>query len=61
MTNDEIIDVRDNLLAKSSYEGLDIIEQNLLRDCDIALGLVRCEPKTREEARVRVARMAVRP
>lgn len=55
LTNDEIIDVRDGIILKS--EPLSVFDQNLLRDCDIALGLVRCKPETREEARARVTRM----
>lgn len=56
MTNDEIIEVRDGLLAKGDLPSLSVHDQNLLRDCDIVLGLVRCQPSTREEARIRVAR-----
>ena len=57
LTNDEIIDVRDALLAKGDVASLSVLDQNLYRDCDIALGLVRCKPETREEARARVSRM----
>lgn len=56
LTNDEIIDVRDGLLAKGDAPSLSVHDQNLLRDCDIALGLVRCKPETREEAVGRVSR-----
>lgn len=61
MTDDEIIDVRDALILKSDDEPLSVREQNMLRDCDIALGLVRCQPETREEARTRVSKMVARP
>lgn len=59
LTNDEIIDVRDALLAghgKDHVASLSVSDQNLFRDCEIALGLVRCKPETREEARSRVTR-----
>jgi len=55
---DMIIEVRDTLLAKSSST-LSVPDQNLLRDCDIALGVVRRIPKEREEARTRVLRAFV--
>jgi hypothetical protein len=58
LTNDEIIDVRDALLAKGDVATLSVADQNLHRDCDIALGIVRCKPETREEARARVTRAA---
>ena len=54
MTDNEITDWRDNLITKSNYEPLSVTEQNLLRDSDIALGIVQCDPETREEARRRV-------
>ena len=57
LTNDEIIDVRDALLAKGDVASLSVHDQNLYRDCDIALGVVRCRPETREEARSRVSRL----
>ena len=57
LTNDEIIDVRDALLAKGDVASLSVLDQNLYRDCDIALGVVRCRPETREEARSRVSRL----
>lgn len=57
LTDDELIDVRDPLVAKRDGGGaLTVLEQNILRDCDIALGTVRCEPEVRERARYRVAR-----
>ena len=60
MTNDEIIDVRDALLAKGDIASLSVADQNLYRDCDIALGVVRSKPETRQEARVRIARVVGR-
>lgn len=57
LTNDEIIDVRDALLAKGDVASLSVHDQNLYRDCDIALGVVRCRPETREEARLRLSRL----
>lgn len=57
LTNDEIIDVRDALIAKGDIASLSVSDQNLHRDCDIALGVVRCKPETREEARARVSRV----
>ena len=57
LTNDEIIDVRDALRAKGDVASLSVPDQNLYRDCDIALGVVRCKPETREEARARVSRL----
>lgn len=56
LTDDEIISVRDALLAKGDIGSLSIHDQNLFRDCDIALGVVRCQPQTRVEARARVSR-----
>ena len=56
LSNDAIIDVRDSLLAKGSPGELSVRDQNLLRDCEITLGVVRCRPESREEARDRVAR-----
>jgi len=53
---DQIIDLRDTLLTKGALGTLSVLDQNLFRDCDIALGVVRCESKTREEARVRILR-----
>lgn len=58
LTNDEIIDVRDALIAKGDLASLSVHDQNLYRDCDIALGVVRCTPATREEARARVSSTA---
>lgn len=60
LTNDEIIEVRDTLIAKGDIAALSVLDQNLYRDCDIALGVVRCKPETREEARARVSRMVGR-
>ena len=60
LTNDEIIEVRDTLIAKGDIAALSVSDQNLYRDCDIALGVVRCKPETREEARARVSRMVGR-
>ena len=57
LNNDEIIDVRDALRAKGDVASLSVPDQNLYRDCDIALGIVRCRPETREEARSRVSRL----
>jgi hypothetical protein len=57
LTNDEIIGVRDALIAKGDLATLSVPDQNLYRDCDIALGVVRCKPETREEARARVSRV----
>lgn len=51
---DDIVSVRDGLVLKSENSSLSVHEQNVLRDCDIALGLVRCKPETRDEARARV-------
>ena len=48
LTNDEIV------------ASLSVHDQNLFRDCDIALGDVRCKPETREEARARVSRQIQR-
>lgn len=56
LTNDEIIEVRDALLAKGEVSSLSVPDQNLYRDCEIALGCLRCEPTTRQEARARVSR-----
>jgi hypothetical protein len=53
---DEIIDLRDGLLARGDIGALSVYDQNLFRDCDIALGVVRCQPETREKARTRVLR-----
>ncbi len=58
LTNDEIIEVRDALLHKEHAAPLTALEKNLLRDCDIALGLARCSPESREEARWRATRLA---
>lgn len=58
LTNDEIVDVRNALLDKGDIASLSVPDQNLYRDCDIALGIVRCKPETREEARARVSRAA---
>jgi hypothetical protein len=53
---DQIINLRDALLAKGDIGALSILDQDLFRDCDIALGVVRCKSETREEARVRILR-----
>jgi hypothetical protein len=53
---DQIIDLRNALLAKGDIGTLSALDQNLFRDCDIALGVVRCKSETREEARVRLLR-----
>lgn len=53
---DQIIDLYDALLAKGAIGTLSVLDQNLFRDCAIALGVVRCEPRTREEVRVRILR-----
>jgi hypothetical protein len=55
LTNDEIIDVREALLAKGDLPSLSVHDQNLFRDCDIALGVVRCGTEARKEARNRIA------
>lgn len=60
LTDDQIIDVRDTLLARGDITMLSVHDQNLFRDCDIALGVVRCPPEAREEARERLLR-AVKP
>lgn len=52
----QIIDLRDTLLAKGDIGTLSISDQHLFRDCDIALGLVRCKPEARGEAKIRVLR-----
>jgi hypothetical protein len=57
LTSDEIIGIRDALLVKGAIATLAVHDQNLFRDCDIALGVVRCQPETREEAKVRILRM----
>lgn len=57
LTNNEIIDVRDALLAHGAIATLTVFDQNLVRDCEIALGLVPCKPERRGEARGRVTRM----
>lgn len=53
---DQIIDLRDTLLAKGDIGALSALDQNLFRDCDMALGVVRCKSEAREEARVRILR-----
>lgn len=54
LTNEEIIaGVMLGLVAKGE---LSVHDQNLYRDCEIAVGLVQCRPETREEARARVTR-----
>jgi len=50
---DQIIDLRDTLIARSAIAELSVSDQALFRDCNLALGLVRCEPQTRDEARIR--------
>ena len=52
----QIIDLRDALIARSAIGELSMSDQSLFRDCNIALGLVRGEPQTRDEARIRVLR-----
>lgn len=49
-----IIDLRDALIARGKISELSMPDQDLFRDCNIALGLVRCEPQARDEARIRV-------
>jgi hypothetical protein len=56
-SHDDIIDVRDALILKRDKVSLSVLEQNLLRDCDIALGLERCDKRVRDEARERVAQL----
>lgn len=51
---DQIIDLRDALIARGKISELSMPDQDLFRDCNIALGLVRCEPQARDEARIRV-------
>lgn len=53
MTDDEIIDIRDRLL---SIEDRNALDQNILRDCDIALRVVRCSDTAVAEARERLYR-----
>jgi hypothetical protein len=53
LTNDEVIEVRDGLLAIPEPN---VSQLNILRDCDIALGLVRCRPETCLRACARVYR-----
>jgi hypothetical protein len=56
LSYDEIISIRDTLLTKGNIVPLSVHDQNLFRDCDIALGVVRCQPETRAEARARISR-----
>lgn len=58
LTNDEIVDLRDALLAHGPVATLTVFDQNLLRDCEIALGMVQCSPESREQARWRATRLA---
>jgi hypothetical protein len=60
LTHDEIVEVRDSLLAKGEVGALSVQDQDLLRDCDIALGVVRCAPEWREMARARIL-LAISP
>lgn len=53
MSNDDIIDLRDRMLAVAAPS---VTEMNILRDCDIALRVVRCEDETAAKARVRLVR-----
>jgi hypothetical protein len=50
-TNDDIIEVRDRLLRSDDPT---VMERNILRDCDIALRVVRCKDETAAEAAARV-------
>lgn len=57
MTDDDIIEIRDELLETDSEVGdLTVIQRNILRDCEIALRMVECEDKTAAEARGRLVR-----
>lgn len=53
---DQLIDLRDALVAKGPLSTLSVLDQNLFRDCTIALGLVRSKPETREKAKIRTLR-----
>jgi hypothetical protein len=55
--HDRIIELRDKLLSKGNIRALPLTEQNLFHSCNIALGVVRCEPETRREARIRILRV----
>jgi hypothetical protein len=61
LSNDEIIELRSMLLDRGAVAPLSVHDQNLYRDCDIALGIVRCKPETREEARARLSRQLQQP
>lgn len=53
LTNDDLIEIRDGMLAISEPS---VSQQNILRDCDIALRVVRCSPVTAIWANQRVYR-----
>lgn len=56
ITDDEIIDIRDALVSASAVRALTVLESNILRDCDIALRVVRCKDETAKKARDRLIR-----
>lgn len=56
ITDDEIIDIRDAMVSASAVRALTVLESNILRDCDIALRVVRCKDDTAKEARDRLVR-----
>lgn len=57
LTDEEIIaGVMLGLVAKGDVATLSVSDQNLYRDCEIAVGLVRCQQETSDEARARVTR-----
>ena len=58
---DQIIDLRDALIARGNIGELSMPDQDLFQDCNIALGLVRCEPQARDEARIRVLCVILSP
>jgi hypothetical protein len=60
MTKTEIGEVYEQLIFKKQREPLTVDDQNLLRDCEIALGKVESEPATRKEAHARVEQAAAR-
>lgn len=60
MTSAKIIEVYEDLTFKKQREPLTVDEQNLLHDCEIALGMAECEPELRKEARERAEQAAGR-
>lgn len=55
LDTDEIIDIRDALLRLDETSRT-VLHNNALRDCDIALRVVRCQEETAIEAADRLAR-----